>query len=194
MPDVRLAMQKIDSLRAESKLNLEAGREYQQEWQVLYLWWLDKVITLSVTIVGVSITILTALRDKFPPPESFFMGNFVILWTLFAWSTIFALISHIAFSHLKQIQSGLYIFESRKNEQESMVVYPDLMWQTDGQRLSQENIEQINGNILALEEKIKTFSQKEDFWIFLTKFGYASLIFFLVGISWFIVLGYDFIY
>ncbi len=153
---------------------------------------LDKIITLSVTIIGVSITIFIALGNN-PIIKDVCVGNFLILWICFATATIFGISAYIAYSQLKHVQSALYGFQSEKNEAESMLIYPPLI-KAEGKDLTDSDIEQIKKNITVWDKKIKIQAKKEDFYISMSNSGYISWIAFLIGLGWFVVIGFNLIY
>ncbi len=187
--------QQMDSLNSASRNNLQAAREFQEKSQTLNLQWVDRIINLSITIIGASVTIFIALQDKLNL-ESFCKENFFVMWSLFGLATIFGLISYLWYSELIQVQSGLYKFISGKKEQEAMLVYPQRLminpetWEP----LTDEDVLTIRGNIEKFDINVKKIEKMEGKWILIIKSGYISLALFLLGIAYFVYIGYDLVY
>jgi hypothetical protein len=185
---------RIDQLRAEY---LKSADESMKEWFPLHLDWIDKVMNLSITIIGASITLFIALRDEVKIAVSH-PENFFILWVVFVTSAILCLISRYAFAKTRLNQTNLFI---------------------NGYKLGSINIDKIDlqklhlasGTILPLDiskslnhldsvENILDNNARENQtwenrWVNCANFSSnLAFIFFIFGILVFLVIGFDIVY
>lgn len=149
------------------------------EWFRLQLEWLDKIITLSVSIVSVTITIILALKDK---SEYWSLENFFWMWLAFAVSALLCLVARVSYSNIRFCQWGLL-----RNFQKHIRASYYQLWsptEDDTEYLSPQKTDIVNlsgGNV-------KIWSNVAH---------YASLnglIFFIIGMIFFVIIGANLIY
>lgn len=171
----------ISNLKESIRENEIAISRLSWEGFVLQVEWIDKIITLSVSIISFTITLLIAMKDKNSEYSSF--GSFSGVWLVLAASGVLCLFARFSYSRLKLAQRNkrLMIRDKDISYHNTLVKLQNYMPMKDKNefeilpKIDDENV--LTGNNVKL-------------WLCLVHCSSLLwFIFFVIGIALFILMG-----
>ncbi len=173
-----MAKTPLEEIKELYHKNDKIAGELVDEWFRLQLEWLDKIITLSVSIISVTITIILAVKGK---SEYWPLENFFWMWLAFAISALLCLLARVSYSNIRFCQGGLL----RTFQKHIRTSYYELWSSTvdDTEYLSPQktDIIDLSGGNVKIWRSIAYYASLN------------GLIFFIIGIFVFICIGHSLI-
>lgn len=167
----------LNELKAMYDENDKIAAELINDWFKLQLEWMDKIITLSVSIISLTITVLLALQDKNIHPSCAFYW----MWWFFAFSAWMCLFSRFSYANVKLAQGKTTrLFQKDVHEGYYKVV-------KDNETLIEMNVEFLSPKQVDIIDPSTTNIK---LWSFFAKYSNISgIIFFMVGMGILIYIG-----
>ncbi|MBP7773844.1 hypothetical protein KA071_02015 [Candidatus Gracilibacteria bacterium] len=185
---------KIEDLQKASQKFTKQSNDLNDEGFKMHLEWIDKIWNFSITIIGVTVSIFLALKDKFS--DTVCLDTFFWMWLSFLFSSIACFIARYCYSEVRFRQAHISRMFAKKLQLESInFVPPEFIVDSEtGQNFDTSTVEKNNDSIKVYQDAIKKAQKKENSYLFYARSRFFAIGFFLLGMILLIVIGYDLIY
>lgn len=185
--------QKILEKQTLSKLHLEQAKDLMSEWFKLHIEWIDKIWNFSITIIGVTVSIFLALKEKFS--DTVCLYTFFWMWITFLIASIACFITRYCYSEVRFVQSHLWQLKSKKSQLEATIVTPieQIIDSETWLNFTKEDSAAIKQNIQEYWKEIVKYWKKEERFLLFSNARYFAIGFFLAWMILLIFIGHDLI-